>query len=128
VTEANEALGELRPVAEEMVRHRRALVETEQRREAITERVAGNGSGIDPRELVALQALASREGEALARCIAHIQAAGVQVKDLDVGLLDFPARRGDETVLLCWRVGEPEIAFWHSLDEGFTGRKPLPFD
>ncbi len=108
-----------------MVLHRRSLVESELRREAITEHVAGNGEGLDPRELVALHELAQKEGEALARCISRIQAAGVQVKDLDEGLLDFPARRGDEEVLLCWRVGEPEVAFWHGLDEGFAGRKPL---
>jgi hypothetical protein len=43
------------------------------------------------------------------------------------GLLDFPARRGDEDVLLCWKLGEDEIAYWHGLEEGFAGRKPLPF-
>jgi hypothetical protein len=51
--------------------------------------------------------------------------AGVQVKDLDTGLLDFPSRREGEEVLLCWRVGEDEIRFWHGLEEGFAGRKPL---
>ena len=125
VAEANEALGELRPVAEEMVRHRRALLEAETRRAAIAERVTGNGAGLNPRELVALDATARTEGEALARCIARIEAVGVLIKDLDVGLLDFPARRGDEDVLLCWRVGEAEVAWWHGLDEGFAARKPL---
>jgi hypothetical protein len=50
---------------------------------------------------------------------------GALVKDLDDGLVDFPARRGAEEILLCWRLGEEEIAFWHGLDEGFSGRKPL---
>ena len=53
------------------------------------------------------------------------QALGVLVKDLDRGLVDFPALRDGEEVLLCWQVGEGEIAYWHGLEEGFAGRKPL---
>ena len=54
---------------------------------------------------------------------------GVQVKDLDRGLIDFPARHPQtgDTVLLCWELGEPEVAYWHELETGFAGRKPLPF-
>jgi hypothetical protein len=48
------------------------------------------------------------------------------VKSLEEGLLDFPAQRGDEVVLLCWKLGEDEINYWHRVDEGFAGRKPLP--
>ena len=65
------------------------------------------------------------EQAALAESVARIQAAGVQVKDLDTGLLDFPSERDGDVVLLCWRVGEPEIGWWHTVDEGFAGRKPL---
>src|SRR5207247_2575248 len=68
----------------------------------------------------------AREVDGIADCVRQIDEAGVQVKDLDEGLLDFPARRGHEDVLLCWKVGEPEVAFWHGLEEGFAGRKPLP--
>jgi hypothetical protein len=50
---------------------------------------------------------------------------GAQIKSLEEGLLDFPALRGDEEVLLCWKLGEDEIAYWHGLEEGFAGRKPL---
>jgi hypothetical protein len=53
---------------------------------------------------------------------------GAQVKDLDSGLIDFPALRRGETVLLCWQLGEDEIAWWHSVDDGFAGRRPLPLD
>jgi hypothetical protein len=55
----------------------------------------------------------------------RIQATGCVVKDLDVGLLDFPARINNEDVYLCWRVGEDRIRFYHRQDEGFAGRKPL---
>jgi hypothetical protein len=57
--------------------------------------------------------------------IAEIDAIGVQVKDLDIGLLDFPCMVDDEIVLLCWRYGEEKIEFWHGLEEGFRGRKPI---
>jgi len=52
----------------------------------------------------------------------------IVVRDLDRGLVDFPALRQGEEVLLCWQLGEDEVAFWHGLEEGFAGRKPLPLD
>ena len=55
----------------------------------------------------------------------QIQAAGVLVKDLDQGLLDFPSLREGEEILLCWHVGEGDIKYWHGLEEGFAGRKPI---
>lgn len=57
--------------------------------------------------------------------IAEIDAIGVQVKDLDIGLLDFPCVVDGETILLCWKLGEPSIAHWHNMEEGFKGRKPI---
>jgi hypothetical protein len=57
--------------------------------------------------------------------MAEIDAIGVQVKDLDIGLLDFPCVLEDQIVLLCWKYGEDKIEFWHSMEEGFRGRKPI---
>ncbi len=57
--------------------------------------------------------------------IAEIDAIGVQVKDLDSGLLDFPCRIDDQVVLLCWRMGEPTIEHWHTMESGFQGRQPV---
>lgn len=57
--------------------------------------------------------------------LAEIDATGVQVKDLDIGLLDFPCQVEGEIVLLCWKMGEPKIAHWHGVSEGFAGRKPI---
>jgi hypothetical protein len=57
--------------------------------------------------------------------LAEIDAIGVQVKDLEKGLLDFPCVVDGRTVLLCWKLGEKEIAYWHSVEDGFAGRKPL---
>ena len=57
--------------------------------------------------------------------LAEIDATGVQVKDLDIGLLDFPCQVESRTVLLCWKLGEKGITHWHDTSEGFAGRKPI---
>jgi len=57
--------------------------------------------------------------------LAEIDATGVQVKDLDIGLLDFPCEVDGGTVLLCWKLGEKGITHWHGVSEGFAGRKPI---
>jgi hypothetical protein len=57
--------------------------------------------------------------------IAEIDSIGVQVKDLDAGLIDFPCRLDDDVVLLCWRMGEPAIEHWHTMEAGFQGRQPV---
>ena len=124
--EANEALATVRPLAEKLVGHRRALREAQERRAELTRRIAGNGGALDARRVATLAARVNREAEAVARSVSRIQELGVLVKDLDRGLIDFPALRGDEEVLLCWEVGEDDVAYWHGLEEGFAGRRPLP--
>jgi hypothetical protein len=57
--------------------------------------------------------------------LAEIDATGVQVKDLNIGLLDFPCNVEGEILLLCWKLGEPAIGHWHGTDEGFASRKPI---
>ncbi|MGC8549220.1 MAG: DUF2203 domain-containing protein [Acidobacteriaceae bacterium] len=57
--------------------------------------------------------------------VQEMDAIGVQVKDLDVGLLDFPAYLDGEIVLLCWKLGEEKIEYWHDLEAGFRGRQPV---
>jgi hypothetical protein len=123
--EANQALGEVRPLTEELVAHRRALVELQERQSALMTRIAGNGGNVEPHELEDVQEQLDEEVAGIARCVARIHDVGALVKDLDAGLVDFPATRDGEEVLLCWRLGEAEIGFWHGLDEGFSGRKPL---
>ncbi|HEX2614704.1 MAG TPA: DUF2203 domain-containing protein [Nitrososphaera sp.] len=61
----------------------------------------------------------------LYKAIEQLEGTGVMIKDVDQGLLDFPSKRFDEEVWLCWKAGEDEIKFWHAKDEGFMGRKPL---
>ena len=124
--EANEALEAVRPLAERLVAHRQALTEAQSRHGEVLSRIAGNGGGIQPSELAELAGAVERETVEIARCIEGIHAQGAQVKDLDRGLVDFPALRQGEEVCLCWQVGEEKIAYWHGLEEGFAGRKPLP--
>jgi hypothetical protein len=124
--EANDALEEVRPLTEELVEHRRALVELQELQSSLIQRIGGNGGNVDPSELQDLQERLDEEVAGIARCVARIHEAGALVKDLDVGLVDFPARREGVDVLLCWRLGEDEVGYWHGLDEGFSGRKPLP--
>jgi hypothetical protein len=124
--EANAALEDVRPLAEALVEHRRALVELQERQASLAGRIAGNGGNVEPRELQDVQDQLDEQVAGIARSVARIHELGALVKDLDQGLVDFPARRQGEDVLLCWRVGEEEVGYWHGLEEGFSGRKPLP--
>jgi hypothetical protein len=124
--EANEALVELRPIVERMVQHRRNLTAAQVQQAELVTRIAGNGGDMVPSDLHEAAAAIQREAAAISECAERINAVGAEVKSLEEGLLDFPARRGDEVVLLCWKLGEDEIHYWHRVDEGFGGRKPLP--
>ena len=124
--EANAALVELRPVVERMVQHRRNLVAAQKLQVELVTRIAGNGGDLMPSDLREAAETIQREATAIAECADRINAAGAEIKSLEEGLLDFPAKRGDEDVLLCWKLGEDEIGYWHGVDEGFAGRKALP--
>ena len=126
--EANAALAEVAPLVERMVAHRRAHVEALTRQEELEGRIRGNGGGIPPATLAAAAAEVESEARELARVIDEIVDHGAQVKDIDEGLIDFPALSGGGTVLLCWKLGEDEIRYWHTLEDGFAGRRELPLD
>jgi hypothetical protein len=124
--EANAALVELRPIVERMVQHRRNLIAAQKLQAELVTRIAGNGGDMMPSDLREAAETIQGEASAIAECAERINAAGAEIKSLEEGLLDFPAKRGDEDVLLCWKLGEDEIRYWHGVDEGFAGRKPLP--
>jgi hypothetical protein len=83
------------------------------------------GMRIDAARAVHLRKQMDDSAEGLKRALESIQEMGVQVKDLEVGLVDFPTWFNGEEVLLCWRLGERGIAHWHGMTEGFRGRKPI---
>lgn len=123
--EANALLPEVSRLTERMVAHRRALRSALEAQAGLLAKISGNGGGIQPSELAAAAEEVERHAASVARSVRQIQELGVQVKDLDAGLLDFPALRGGEEVLLCWRLGEDSVAHWHGANEGFAGRKAL---
>jgi hypothetical protein len=125
VEEANETLEELRPVVEEMAEQHRRFLAAQHRRAALTERAGSNGGDLTPTDFAEVEQELEQLATALAGFVERIQSSGAQVKDLGQGLLDFPAIRNGEEVLLCWHLGEDAIEFWHGADEGFAGRKPL---
>jgi hypothetical protein len=127
--EANAALPEVRSLVERLVEQRRALVALGEELEAMQALIGGNGGSLDPSRIGELQEAVARTAAGLNGLVDELHELGVQVKDLDRGLVDFPARHPErgETVLLCWQLGEPEVAHWHDADAGFAGRKPLPF-
>ena len=127
-SEANELLAEVRPLAEALVEHRQGMRLAAERRARLTARIAGNGGDLDPQEPGELDEQFQRESHAVTQAAEQLERLGVLVKDLDTGLVDFPALHKGEEVLLCWQLGEDEVAQWHGVDEGFAGRKPLPFD
>ena len=121
--EANSALSEVRPLAERMVAVRARLQELQGEQREVVQIIAGNGSGYAVSEARSDEfAAAAAELES---CLEALTTLGVQVKDLDTGLLDFPAVREGEDVLLCWRVGEDSVEWWHDLEEGYAGRRPI---
>jgi hypothetical protein len=123
--EANAAVAQLRPVVEELVTHGRRLAAAQRRQTQLLTRIAGNGGDMQPSDLREVAAEIQAEADAIAECAEQINAAGAQIKSLEEGLLDFPSLRDGEEILLCWKLGEDEIEYWHGLDEGFAGRKPL---
>jgi hypothetical protein len=115
--EANAALGWVAERLEAMRGAREKLTD-EEARTALSEAAPGNGGG-EPGVVVSEGFLALRNA------LAELQDADVVLRDLDRGLVDFPALREGDEVYLCWVEGEPEIGFWHRPDAGYAGREPL---
>jgi hypothetical protein len=126
--EANAALEQVGPLVERMVKERREHVDALERQEELERRIRGNGGGIPPATLADTAAEVDRIARSLARTVDEINSHGAEVKDLDEGLIDFPALRHGETVLLCWKLGEDEIRYWHRIEDGFAGRQELPLE
>ena len=117
---------ELEPQLQQLIRLKRELDRIESRVEVVSLMLAGASSG-NP-DAGEMHALASRRGELTKRLgagLEAIQERGAVVKDLDRGLLDFYSLSGDRLVFLCWKLGEAEVAHWHSLDGGYAARRPL---
>jgi len=121
------------PTVEERLRRgvslKASLAEAVGEIEAESERIRLTGGALVDRPRL-LDAISRRDTAAahLREVLESIHESGCQVKDLDMGLLDFPTLLRGEEVCLCWKLGESEIRFWHGVQEGFGGRKPIDAD
>jgi len=118
LSEANEVLKAIRPLMDEVQTIRQKILANQPEAWPAIEKSAGNGGN------KALSALV-QEFERLDALIHQILETGVQIKDINLGLLDFSALRNGREVYLCWKYGEEDIAFWHEVDAGFAGRQSI---
>ena len=123
--EANNALTEVQPVAERLVAVRTRMRELEHAQSELVLAIGGNGGGYAASDLNAAQSELGSLADAALACVQKLEELGVIVKDLDLGLVDFPSERDGAEVLLCWHVGEASVEFWHGLEDGYAGRKPI---
>src|ERR687892_654068 len=117
IEQANAALPTVKPLLQKL-RDARDLLTDEEAHAALADAAQGNGGG-EP---------GTQVGEAfleLRRLLLALQEAGIVVRDIDRGLIDFPAIIDDQEVYLCWELGEDEVAWWHELDAGYRGRQGL---
>jgi hypothetical protein len=118
IEEAQDRLDEIRPLVAEIMRIHGAILEKRPEAWPAIQQAAGNGGSLAASLLVP-------EFELLRQLVHKIQDDGIIIKDMSVGLVDFPCLRDGREVYLCWRYGEDRIAFWHEIDAGFAGRQPL---
>lgn len=116
---------ELRALAERMVEARAKSRDLEARWRKLVLAIGSNGGNMERPEVRELQTAVEASHAELQEIVGKFTAEGVQVKDMDRGLIDFPAEVDGQDALLCWQVGEPRIGYWHSPDDCFAGRRPL---
>lgn len=121
VDQANATLPLVRKIVGDIVTHYRVWNEKLNEIDLVAASGRAGDAEIADRLGNEAQSLA-REIESFRRELAEL---GIQMKDPGIGLIDFPSMMGNRSVLLCWRLGEPEVAFWHELNAGYAGRQPL---
>ncbi|MFY9855403.1 MAG: DUF2203 domain-containing protein [Terracidiphilus sp.] len=124
--EAQSLLPVLESLLKRAIEGKRSAEEVESGLSEMARRIyLSGGMRVDASKVAGLRAEMESHVRRVRESIAEIDSIGVQVKDLDSGLLDFPCRIDDQVVLLCWRMGEPAIEHWHSTDTGFKDRQPV---
>ena len=124
VEEANLELPRLRQWLPRLQTRRRRLDVVQHKLAELTVKAAANGNLLEEK-VHGTQREAQRLTEELSKLMTRINDLGCEIKDIEQGLVDFPSLREGREVYLCWRLGEQEVAFWHELDAGFSGRQPL---
>ena len=124
--EAEELLSTLTPWLEEARGEKQKIESFKNDLAMVASRIMVLGGTFPPLgELLRKKSEHDQAAERLGEIVNRIQDSGVLVKDLEIGLIDFPSLLDGEEIYLCWKLGEDHIAFWHGIDEGFAGRKPL---
>lgn len=127
--EAEKLLPEVEKEIRQAVSIKSEFSKAESELEGIAQRVAVlGGSVVNRQQLVRLRSRRDALASRLKEIIEEIHGYGCLVKDLDIGLIDFPTLFRGEEVYLCWKLGESGIRFWHGVDEGYRGRKPIDED
>jgi hypothetical protein len=123
---AERLLPELNRLLHAALEQKKQLTEHGQEQARIIEGIiVRGGSRVNPDRFRRSKQAKENAGERLRETVEEIEGLGCLVKDLDIGLVDFPSRVGERDLYLCWKLGEPRIRFWHYVEEGFAGRKPL---
>ncbi|HOK47307.1 MAG TPA: DUF2203 domain-containing protein [Bryobacteraceae bacterium] len=127
--DAQRLLPELEPVVRNITSLKKSFEEVDLELRAYSERITLLGGTFVPREELALKRR-NRDllASSLKKSIDTVHQHGCVLKDLGLGLVDFPTLFRGEEVYLCWKLGEPAIEFWHGMTEGFRGRKPIDKD
>jgi hypothetical protein len=124
--EAQALLPVLEALLKRAIEGKRAVEEVESQLSEVSRRIyLSGGMRVDLADVARQRADMESNLERVRESISEIDAIGVQVKDLDTGLLDFPFRLDEDIVLLCWRLGETSIEHWHTVESGFQGRQPV---
>lgn len=129
LAEARERLPAVASAIREAVDSKKVLDLAEKEHKATVERIMYSG-GMAVNHEAAIQVRARREAcsAKLKLAFESLEEIGCLVKDLDIGLIDFPALYRGKEVYLCWRLGEADIGFWHPVEEGFAGRRAIDGD
>jgi hypothetical protein len=124
--EAQSLLPVLESLLRTAIKAKKTVDEADAEQQALQHRVFLNGGMfLDIVPLARRKAERVKAEQRVKDALAEIDSIGVQVKDLDIGLLDFPCEVEGQTILLCWKLGEKAITHWHGVQEGFAGRKPI---
>src|SRR5215472_3820776 len=126
LTEARAALPAVGRSIREAVEAKTHYAEAEKAIQELVQRILMRGGlQVDTEAAEAWKSQLNSNGQALKAATERIEEMGVLVKDLDIGLVDFPTLFRGEEVYLCWRMDEDDIGFWHGVSEGFRGRRPI---
>jgi hypothetical protein len=127
--EAQHLIPTVKEWLEQAIESKRQVETIDDELRGVSERInMMGGSEINPAAILKQRRTKDAALRALRDVIGQIEASGCLVKDLDRGLVDFPALLGDEEVYLCWKLGEDSIGYWHRVEEGYAGRKPIGDD